>query len=74
MADVAVPVGARGHFGQIQRQLVVVAWIDSGEHLGTYQAVNFAHDIERVGRVRPRCRFQLKRRLKTDEFPSESTI
>ena len=50
--NVAVRFRSIGEFGQICRQLSIVARIDSSERLGSDQTGFLAHDVERKGHMR----------------------
>ena len=49
--NVAVRFRSIGEFGQICRQLSIVARIDSGERLGSDQTGFLAHNVERKGHM-----------------------
>ncbi len=50
--NVAVRLRSIGEFGQICRQLSIVARIDGGDRLGTNQTGLLAHNVERKGHMR----------------------
>jgi len=50
--DVAVMLGARHHFDQIESELPVVGWVHGSEGLSANQAVDDTHDVEWLRCVR----------------------